>query len=110
MSPPIPNTPGQIPHTPIPGGQHNQYDKFETSLSDDEAIIALAQSTKNGNSEAIANGISSSLDAFVEKAIGRPIIDLTSETPRNEISEVDASDSDSDSNIAITRGAPLSKG
>jgi hypothetical protein len=46
----------------------------------------------------------------VEEAIRRPIIDLTLETPRNKISEVDTSDSDSDSNITITRGAPLLKG
>jgi hypothetical protein len=56
-------------------------------------LLLLHRSTENGNSEAIVNGISSLLDAFVEEAIGRPVIDLTSETPRNEISEVDASDS-----------------
>ena len=57
MSPPTPNTPEQVPHTPVPGGLHN--DEFETSLSDDEAIIALAQSTTNGNSKAIATALSS---------------------------------------------------
>ena len=58
MPTPIPDTPGQIGLIPVSRGLYNQRDKLESSLSDDEAIITLAQGTENGNSEAIADALS----------------------------------------------------
>ena len=58
MSTLILDVPGHIGPTPVSGGLYNQFDEFEGSLSDNEAIITLAQSTENGNSEAIADALS----------------------------------------------------
>ena len=42
MSAPILDIPGHIAPTPVSWGPYNQCDEFESSLSDDEAIITRA--------------------------------------------------------------------
>jgi len=58
MLAPILDILGHIAPTPVPWGPYNQCDEFESSLSDDGAIITLAQGTENGNSEAISDALS----------------------------------------------------
>jgi hypothetical protein len=72
MSTPIPDTLGQIPPTPISGG--NQCDEFEGTLSDDEAIITFAQGTENGISKAIADALSD-VEEVVEEVERTYLID-----------------------------------
>ena len=63
----IPGILGQIPPTPISGGLYNQYDQFESSLSDDEAIITLTQDTENSNSEASATAMHQVIESSDEE-------------------------------------------
>jgi MULE transposase domain len=58
MSAPSLDTLEHITPIPISGGSYNQCDEFESSLSDNEAIITLVQGTENSNSEAIMDALS----------------------------------------------------
>jgi hypothetical protein len=88
MLAPILDILGHIAPTPVPWGPYNQCDEFESSLSDDGAIITLAQGTENGNSEAISDALSD--DDEEEEDAAPQTWDLPPPPPGIHSSKVDA--------------------